>query len=248
MAEDLISEIPANLPPLQGCLYCHAEGTTTLMPPRKFFGFGSDFLTLKCERCHAVATLDVDPDYPDDWHIRYRRVDHAPRYYYVLIHLGKAGWLSAEEALAASTSGYIQRARVAQTKAGDLSWLKPVSLRPPPPMMSPDEQVYLTLRAVTLQETPPPGFLVRADQGAVLDSGKFYVTDGRLHLLGQRRDWSHDLAAVHRVTYDKKSWTVYLDGEDHRHYRGLNVADQFDAQLIATVIETLVHVEPTHEA
>ncbi len=228
------------LPPLQGCLYCHAEGTTTLLPGRKLFGFGSDIPTLKCERCHAVASLDINLDDPNDWRIRYRRVDHSSRYYYVSIYLGKAGWLSAYEALTASRNGYAQRARVAQTKAGDLSWLRPGSLRPSPPTMDPEEQVYLTLRAVTLQETPPSGFLVRPDQGTVLDSGKFYVTGERLHLLGQRHDWSHDLADVQKIEYDGKAWLVYLDGQ---HYRGLNVAEQYDAQLVATVIEELAFGE-----
>lgn len=238
--------IPDHLPPLKGCLYCHAEGTTFLTQGRKMLGLGGDFPVLKCDRCHAVAQLDIDPAYPDEWNIRYRRTDRSPRYYYVYHHLGKAGWLSAEEALVASTNGYAQRARVAQTKAGDLSWLRPGSLRPPPPMMSPVERVYLTLRAVTLQETPPPGFLVRADQGAVLDSGKLYVTDQKLHLLGQRRDWTHDLNTVRRVSYNGKSWTVFLDGEA-RHYRGINVEEQYDAQLIATVIEALCRAEDEYD-
>jgi hypothetical protein len=226
-----------HLPPLQGCLYCHTQGTTTLHPGRKLLGFGSDLPTIKCEHCHAIALFDVDLDHPGDWRIQYRRTDHSARYYYVSIYLGKAGWLSADEAIAASRNGYVQRARIAQTNAGDLAWLKPGSLRPPPPMMRPDEKVYLALRAVTLQETPPPGFLVRPDHGTVLDSGKLYVTDQKLHLLGQRHDWSHDLADVQRVEYDDKAWIVQL--EDQHHYRGLNMAEQFDAQLIAAIINAL---------
>jgi hypothetical protein len=104
-------------------------------------------------------------------------------------------------------------------------------------MMSPAEKVYLTLRAVTFQETPPPGFLVRPDHGTVLDSGKLYVTDQKLHLLGQRHDWSHDLTEVQKVEYDSKTWMIYLESQ---HYRGVNVAEQFDAQLISAVLDTLL--------
>lgn len=229
------------LPPLRGCLYCHSEDSIVFSEGRKMFGFGNDLPSLRCERCHAVAQLDVDPVFPDQWRIRYRRVDNSSRYYYVAVRLGQAGWLSADEALRISTNGYVQRARVAQTRAGDLSWLKPASLRPPPPMMSPREQTYLNLRAVTLQETPAQGFLTRPEQGTVLDSGKFYVTDRKVHLLGQRRDWSHDLQAIERVEYDQKSWTVFLHGvEQPQHYRGVNAADQLDAQLITAVVEALL--------
>ncbi len=85
---------------------------------------------------------------------------------------------------------------LAQTKAGDLAWLQPASLNPPLPSWAPMNESILTLKAVTLHETPPPGLLVRADHGAVLDSGKFYVTDQKLYLLGQRRDWSHALEDI----------------------------------------------------
>ncbi|MBN1566087.1 MAG: hypothetical protein JXA10_19770 [Anaerolineae bacterium] len=212
-----------------------------LRPGRKLLGFGSDLPMLKCEHCRAVAFLDVDPDYPDSWRILYRRFDQSPRYYYVALYLGQAGWLSANEALTASTNGYVQRARLAQTRSGDLTWLRPGSLRPPPPMMTPDEKVYLTLRAVTLQETPPPGFLVRPDHGTVLDSGKLYITDQKLHLLGQRHDWSYDLTDIQDIKHDDKAWLIYL--ADQHHVRGLNVADQFDAQLITAVVKALCQSE-----
>jgi hypothetical protein len=230
----------STIPPLLGCLYCHAEGATTLSPGRRFLGFGGDYPVLTCSHCASVALLDYDPEDSQNWRIRYRRVNRAPRYYYVAIYLGKAGWLSAQKALAASRSGYVQRARVQQAKAGDLSWLQPAPLNPPPPFMGGEEVVYLTLRAVTFQEAPPSGLLVRADQGAVLDSGKFYVTDQKMHLLGQRRDWSHRLRDVQKVAFDDRAWTIVLNTPGQpQQYRGPNVLDQFDPQLVAAVVETL---------
>ncbi len=234
------------IPPLQGCLYCHAEGTTALHRPRKLLGFGNDYPLLKCSRCGSTALLDYTPAEPSAWRIRYKHVNTAPRYYYVALHLGRAGWLSAEDALAVSTDGFVQRRRVQQARAGELAWLRPAPLQPPPPLMQPDEAVYLTLRGVTLQEALPVGFLVRAESGAVLDSGKFYVTGQRLHLLGQRRDWSHTLEAIWRVEYDEQGWTLHLrTPERPLQYRGLNIPDQFDAQLVAAVIEALRPRTPT---
>jgi len=225
-------------PPLQGCLYCHSEGTTVLARSRKILGLGSDFPIVKCAHCDSTAYLDYQPDLPDGWRICYHRANRAPRYYYVFIHLRKAGWLSAAQALLASTNGFVQRARVAQTQAGDVSWLRPASPNPSLPLLPPAERVYLTLKGVTLQEGPPPGFLIRATAGTTLDSGKAYVTAQHLYLLGQRRDWSHPLSDIRVATYDETSWTVSLEGNE-RHYRGVNVSDQFDAQLVATIIDAL---------
>lgn len=212
----------------------------SLSESRKFLGFGSDYPTLRCSHCDSVAFLDYDPHDAHNWRIRYRRVNRDPLYYYVSIYLGKAGWLSAKDALAASTNGYIQRQRVQQVWDGVLDWLQPAPLNPPLSSMNPAERVFLTLRAVTLQQAPPPGILVRPDDGAVLDSGKFYVTDQRLHLLGQRRNWWHDLVMVHRVDYDDRSWSVEVDApEQPLLFRGTNAPDQYDAQLVATVVGKL---------
>jgi hypothetical protein len=238
----MVEETTGEIPPLQGCLYCHAEGTTALTKSRRFLGLGSSFPTLKCRHCGAVAVLDLgSQDDSDSWRIRYRRVSRTPRYYYVALHLGKAGWLTAREAIIISTNGYVQRRRVQQVKEGELSWLRPAPLSPPLPLMSPDEHVYLTLRAVTYRQMPPRGVWMGGDPGTILDSGKFYVTDQKLHLLGQRRDWSHDLSDIQRVDYNEQSWAVYLDGPEGQtqQYHGLNVADQLDAQLVASIIDIL---------
>lgn len=230
----------AHIAPLEGCLCCHHQGVITLSEGRKILGFGSDFPIIRCEHCGSTASLDFDPGQPDQWRIRYRRVNPSPEYYYVALYLGEAGWLSAEDALAISTNGFVQRERMRQTKAGILTWLHPRPIDPPPPLMSPRERVYLTLKGVTLQEAPPSGLLVRPDQGAILDSGKFYVTDQKLHLLGQRRDWSHHLSDIERVDYDDHAWVILLDSaEEPRQYRGLNSSDQLDAQLVATIVKAL---------
>jgi hypothetical protein len=230
----------AQIPPLLGCLYCHSEGTTSLTPGRKFLGFGSNFPVLKCSHCGSTALLDVSPIAPEQWRIRYRRINQSSRYYYVASHLGKVGWLSAHMALSISTDGFVQRKRVQQAKVGDLSWLQTEIPSPPPPFISHRETIYLTLKAVTYQQTPPHGFVARAEQRAILDSGKLFVTNENLHLLGQRRDWSHPLYQVHNVTYDAQSWTIALNGgEQPQEYRGINLNDQFDAQLVSAIIEAL---------
>ena len=221
-------------------MYCHSEGTTTLVASRKFLGIGSEYPSLKCSHCGAVALLDVNAVIPDQWRIRYRHFSRALRYYYVALYLGKAGWLSAHKALEISTNGYVQRRRVQQARAGDLSWLPPVPLSRPLPFMDADESLYIVLKGVTYQEVAPRGLWARPDRGAVLDSGKLYVTDRALHLLGQRQTWSCDFSQILRVDYDDGSWTVYFDtGDGERLFRGLNVDDQLDAQLIATIIESL---------
>jgi hypothetical protein len=226
-----------DLPPLRGCLYCHSEGTTTLSAGRKIRGFGNSYPRLKCDHCHSVAWFDYAEG---DWRINYRRVNRAPRYYYVWIYLGRAGWLSAQEALRISTNGYAQRVRAAQAKSGDLSWLQPTPSNSSLPQIAPGERVYLTLKAVTLHEAPPPVLWFRAEGGPLLDSGKFYVTDRKMVLFGQRRDWFHPLDEVSRVDYDDKCWTVYLDSVGQaRYFRGANVSDQLDAQLVAAVVEAL---------
>ena len=230
--------MPSEIPPLLGCLYCHTEGTTTLAEGRKVLGMGSDYPVLRCSHCDAVAWLDMDD--PLSWRIRYRRAVHAPEYYYVAQHLGCGDWLSAEQALAISTDGFVQRRRVQQAQNGELGWLQPVYLDPPLPMMEVDEAVYLSLKGVTLQEATPAGLLVRPDQGRVLDSGKFYATEHRLYLLGQRQPWSHMLHNIQAVNFDAHGWHIVIDApEQALQLRAANMPEQFDAQLVAAIVETL---------
>lgn len=234
MTETEVVEIPA---PLQGCLYCHTEGSITLSEGRKILGFGSGLPTLTCNSCGSVALFEAGPD-PDSWRIRYKSVNKAPRFYYVMLYLGKAGWLTAEQALEASRNGYVQRQRIQQAQRGDFSWLHPAPLNPPPPLMSHDENVYATVNPVTFQQAMRAGSVLAQGEENVLDSGRFYLTDKKLHLLGHRRDWSHKLTDVQRIEHNDEYWRVYV-GESEQHYQGTNLPDQIDAQLFTTIIKML---------
>ena len=117
------------IPPLEGCLYCHREGTTSLAESRSFLDPAGARLLLRCSHCHSVAELDYDPQRTDSWRIRYRRTNHDPRYYYVAIHYGKHGWLDAPDALEISRRGFAQRIRVRQAEVGDFSWIEPAPVR-----------------------------------------------------------------------------------------------------------------------
>jgi hypothetical protein len=227
-------QIPA---PLQGCLYCHTEGSISMAEGRKILGFGSGLPTLTCSSCGSVAQFEAGED-PDSWRIRYKSVNRAPRFYYVMLYLGKAGWLTAEEALEVSRNGYVQRQRIQQVQRGDLSWLHPKTLNPPPPLMSPDENMYVTFNPVTFQQAMRAGSMLPPGEENVLDSGRFYLTDRKLHLLGHRRDWSHKLSDIQRVEHNEQYWRIYV-GESDQHYQGLNLPDQVDAQLFTTVVKML---------
>jgi hypothetical protein len=227
-------QIPA---PLQGCLYCHTEGSITLIEGRKILGLGSGLPTLTCSSCGSVALFEPSED-NETWRIRYKSVNKSPRFYYVMLYLGRSGWLTAEEAIEYSRKGFVQRQRVQQAQRGDFSWLHPTPLDPPPPLMSHDERVYLTVNPVTFQQAMRAGSVLAQGEENVLDSGRFYVTDRKLHLLGHRRDWSHKLSDVQRVEHNDQYWRVYV-GESEQHYQGANLPDQIDAQLFTTVVKML---------
>src|SRR5258708_36139780 len=121
---DATVEIPA---PLQGCLYCHNEGTIGVTDGRKILGLGSGLPTLTCRNCGSVARFEPGPD-ADNWRIRYRTFNKSPRFYYVILYLGKAGWLTADEALAISHNGCVQHQRIQQVQRADLNSVAPVPL------------------------------------------------------------------------------------------------------------------------
>lgn len=227
-------EVPA---PLQGCLYCHAEGSVSFSEGRKLFGFGSGLPTLTCSQCGSVALFEAGVNV-ETWRIRYKSYNKAPQYYYVMLYLGKTGWLNAEQALDASRSGYVQRQRMQQVQNGDLSFLHPGPLFPPPPLMSPDENVYVTINPATFQQAMRAGSMLSPGEENVLDSGRFYVTDRKVHLLGHRRDWSHKLTEIQRIEYNEQYWRLYV-GDSEQHYQGLNSPNQMDAQLFTTIIKQL---------
>lgn len=227
------------IPPLEGCLYCHREGTTSLAESRSFLDPAGARLLLRCSHCHSVAELDYDPQRADSWRIRYRRTNHDPRYYYVAIHYGKHGWLDAPDALEISRRGFAQRIRVRQAEVGDFSWIEPAPVRTAL-ALRPDESVLLDLPAVTLRAISRIGFFIRPNRGEILDSGRCCVSTQRLHLLGQRLQWAHDLAAVERALYNDQSWLVIVrDSSRWLQYTGAYTEDGADPQLVVTVVDYL---------
>lgn len=230
----------AGLPPVQGCLLCHTEGAVSVEPGRAGLPRVEGFPIIKCSYCGAVAELDAEPDNPNGWRIRYRKVNPAERYFYVTRHFGGGDWLDRSDALRASTNGYVQRQRVRQTNEGDLSWLAPLALDPLPPFIVRGETVFLELRAVTLQRLAPRTWIFRAGQDELIDSGKLYVTDRKLHLLGQRRDWSVSWADVLDTGYDADTWRAHISGEDQtRELLAQGAANEIDPQLIAAILDLL---------
>lgn len=227
-----VIDVPA---PLQGCLYCHAEGTTTLTEGRKILGLGSGLPVLTCSNCGSVAFFEQENG---TWRIRYKNVNKSPRFYYVMLYLGKAGWLTADQAVEMSRNGFVQRQRVLQTQRGDFSWLHPAPLEPPPPLMSPDENVYLRVNPVTFQQSTRAGSVLGQGEENVLDSGRFYVTNRKLHLLGHRRDWSHKLSEIKKIEHTDREWRIYV-GESDQYYQADNFPDQIDAQLFTTVVKMI---------
>jgi hypothetical protein len=225
--------------PLLGCLICHAENTLTLTESRQFLSPpGGKFPLLVCGNCQSIALFDGNAENPDEWRIRYRKISKDVVYNYARYQFGRRRWLDSEEALELSTDVYVQRQRMNQVLDGDLSWLKPGRLSPPPPLMSAREVVYLALKPVTYCETGSsriPGF---GRRDVELDTGTLYVTDTKLHLLGQRRDRSHRLTEVHRVQYKGGMWMVHTVAH---HYQGLALSGSLDAELIAAVIDVLVY-------
>ena len=235
-------DLPA---PLQGCLYCHAEGTITLAEGRKVLGLGSGLPTLTCSSCGSVALFEQSATQDseqglENWRIRYKSVNKAPRYYYVHLYLGKAGWLVAETALEISRIGYVQRQRVQQAQRGEFDWLRPAALVTPPPLMSPDEIVFVTIEKVNFQQSLKAGSMLSQGEETVLDSGRLYLTDRKIHMIGHRRDWSHKLSDIQRIEYDEERWRVYV-GDFEQHYQGANIPQQIDAQLFTAIVKQISH-------
>lgn len=237
MAEDWLTA----LPPVQGCLYCHSEGAVSVEAGRGRLPRTDSATLLKCSHCGSVAELEAGPGDPQgSWRIRYRKVNQAPRYYFVARRFGAGDWLDRAQALQASTNGYVQRQRVRQTAEGDLSWLAPLALDPAPPFIVEGETVFLDLRAVTLSVLAPQTWIFRSGQDELLDSGKLYVTDRKLHLLGQRRDWSVSWADVLDSGYDAEHWHIRAAGDERtRRFSAQRLSNEMDPQLIVTIVEHL---------
>ena len=227
-------------PPLVGCLICHSEGTLIRSEGRRVLNIGSDHPVVTCSKCGAVATLDWTETEPDQWQIRYRKIPRFAPYSYAVQRFGKPGWLESEDALDASTDVYIQRERLQQVQRGELKWLKPAQLTPPPPLMNADEVVYLAIKPVTYAKTAPPGLFSFTRESNILDTGTFYLTDSKVHLLGQRRDRSHRLAEISRLTHDEHGWEIHVgSGDDLHHYRGQYQDGILNGELIIAIVEVL---------
>ncbi len=232
--EPRTDQLPA---PLLGCLFCHAEGTIIQSEGRRFFGIGEALPTLTCNNCGCVAVLEVG-NTSEDWRIRYRKYSREREYHFATQHLGKGGWLEAEDALELSRLAYIQRHRVQQARQGDLSWLKPVELAPPPPIVNPDETIFLHFRYATLRQGQGTRFIRQDDN--IIDSGAFYVTGENIHLLGQKRNWSHPLSNIRKVDFNGDAWLIYLQNEEiEEYFRGDSEPEIMDAQLIAAIVQAL---------
>ena len=96
------------------------------------------------------------------------------------------------------------------------------------------------LKAVTYRKLPDSGFLASAHEGSIIDSGKLYVTRRELYVGGQRQDWSFPLSAIDEVNYDFDGWYITLrDTIETEQIFGANSHGEPDAQLVATVVETL---------
>ena len=227
------------IPPLEGCLYCHREGTTSLSESRSFLAPAGARLLLRCSHCRSVAELEFDPHHEDAWRIRYRHVNYDSVYYYVAVHFGQRAWLDAPEALEISRRGYAQRIRVRQAETGDFSWMQPAPSRPAL-HLEPDETVLLDLRSVTLREVARGGLFIRPNRGKSLDSGGCLISTHRLHLLGQHLHWAHDLGAVERALYNDQYWlAIVRDSNRWVQYTGAYREDQVDPQLVVTVVDYL---------
>lgn len=228
------------LPPVQGCLFCHSEGAISLEAGRARLVRSAAFPLIKCAHCGSIAELDVDPADLDHWRIRYRKISHAPRYYYTTLLFGSGAWIEGPQALQFSTQGFVQRQRVRQASEGDFSWLAPVSLDPAPPFIVQGETALLVLRAVSFIRPAPQTWLFRTGQDELLDSGKLYITDRKLHLVGQRREWSVAWADVLESEYDADTWRVRVGGDDRmRQFTGARSANEVDPQLITVTVDYL---------
>ncbi len=237
------------LPPLQGCLICHSEGVLSLEHIDKPSGRlaslplgGARHPVLTCGHCGAVAWIDVQDEAQQAWRIRYRYIPEDSAYAFARRQFDTSAWFDAEEALDRSTMIFVQRQRLYQAQNGDFGWLRPMRLTPPPPLMSADEMVYLSLKPVGYYELSPKGRIpFLANQDVQLDTGMMYVTDTKIHLLGQVRDRSHRLKEISRVRFVADQWYLDITIADQPHYfQGYGEATELSAELIAAIIQVLI--------
>jgi hypothetical protein len=75
----------------------------------------------------------------------------------------------------------------------------------------------------------------------LLDSGTFYLTDNKLHLLGQHRDRSNRLSEVTKLDYNARGWTIILEGaQEANFYQGEYPDDPLiDGEMLEAIIHAL---------
>ncbi|HLA43843.1 MAG TPA: hypothetical protein VJZ27_10425 [Aggregatilineales bacterium] len=226
-----------------------------IIPFTDFAGFGSRYPVIVCSHCGATALLNWNEEAQHDrWRIKYKKVPSEPPYTCASLRFRSAGWLDADAALDISAGVFVQRQRLQQIAAGDFGWLKPGKLKPPPPLMSAEETVYLALKPASYCETAVSRFafiekleqtlpLLSAFSGqhVVLDTGTLYVTDAKIHLLGQQRDRSHRLLDIRRADFRGDVWRIHVDSGEHpHHYQGFSqVEGVLDAELIVAIVGSL---------
>ncbi len=218
-------------PPLIGCLVCHTEGTITEFSPQRWWR--STFPLLKCSHCGSAAYFDASPE---QWRIQYKHINSAPHYHYAAYLFRQKRWINEEEALEFSRQAYIQRHRLQQVEAGNLTWLTPIVLTEAIETIHSDEEALLNIKGCQL------GRRITAEEQnnttiAPVDSGTLVVTNRRLHFWGQERPWIYEWNAIRSATYKNNTWT--LEFNDTHFIEHLADQDRLDAQLFVAVINSL---------
>lgn len=215
-------------PPLIGCLVCHTEGTITEFSPQRWWR--SALPLLRCSHCGSTARFDIDPT--GQWRVQYQHMNPAPHYHYAAYLLGQSKWLKEDTALDYSRDAYIQRHRLQQVEAGNISWLTPIGLMNVAVTLDEAEKPLLQIAETKL------GRRVEDDKSTTaVDFGTLIITDRRLHLVGQERPWIYEWNAVSRANYKANTWT--LDFSDTHFIEHQADMDSIDAQLLVGVINHL---------
>jgi len=233
--------------PLIGCLVCHQEGTIELVSPsQRVLNIGDNYPRLICQSCQSVAIFDGDEDDGDiQWRIRYKTVgDSSVTYDYAKRKLKPSLWHQDDDALELSRDIYTQRYRIQQLQNKDFEWLRPETLNPPPPLMRPDETVYLTLKSVSYCEEQPTQLGLFKKAPEILDTGICYITDSKVHLLGQRRDRSHKLSEI-QAEYKDDIWYARI-ADNSLYYTGFSQS-KLDAEVIVTIFKVLSGLTGTED-
>lgn len=219
-------------PPLIGCLICHNEGTITEVSPQRWWRVGLP--VIRCSHCGAVARFDASNE--QSWRIQYQRLNSAPHYHHAAYLFRDAKWINEDDALDYSRDAYIQRHRLQQVEAGNISWLSPITFDDLPTTFDTAEKTFLTIKDAKLKRR------VEDDDATSpqVDFGLLIITDRRLHIVGQERTWVYEWNAIASTNFTGNVWT--LDFTDTHFIEHQADEDQLDAQLFIAVINHLRQV------